>query len=91
MLSGESQLISLLVIGNLMKHLRISCSLLFLLLPLSLFADKSPLFLAVDAQDLAKVKQEIVNVHDLEERSEAGHTLLMVAAGWEGEGKRGVR
>jgi len=67
-----------------MKKMCITFHLVFiLLLPLSLFGQNSPLYLAVDAQDPAKVKVELAKVHDIEERSEAGHTLLMVASGWE--------
>lgn len=56
--------------------------LLFLLfLPLSLFAEKSELFLAVDAQDLAKVTTELAKRANVNEKVEGGFTPLTLGIG----------
>ncbi len=52
-----------------------------LLLPLSLMAQKSELYLAVDAQDLYKVKAELIKGADVNEKVEGGFTPLYIAAG----------
>lgn len=65
-----------------MKKMCIGLRFVFLLLlPLSLIAQKSELYLTVDAQDLAKVKTELAKDAKVHEKVEGGFTSITLAAG----------